>query len=84
MSDGSLPKREPQGKRPNLGNPTSYALVVSSVSAIVEERREVHPATCAYMTIRAAMCALAALNGHEKASEVAYALADEFATRGRL
>ena len=82
MSSGNLPKPAPEGNPKNAGKATSYARVVSSVAAIVDDNAEVHPTVCAYMTIRAAMCAIAALNGAEKAAEVAYYLGDEFATRG--
>lgn len=60
---------------------TTYAAITTEVHRMIEiEHRPTDPTAVAYMIARAALLWVRATRGGEKASELAYKLADELAT----
>lgn len=60
---------------------STYASITRAVDQIVADERDAADQTvCAYMIARAALLRVRASHGSDKASSMAYALADELAT----
>lgn len=59
---------------------TAYARITEAVQKLVEEHAENDPTVAAYMVARAGLLVVRGLRGSERAGEMAYRLADEFAT----
>ncbi len=60
----------------------AYAHALATVEAYAKSHPETEPAVLGYMAARAALLFIGAVAGNDKAAEVAYKLADEFATLG--
>lgn len=59
---------------------TAYAAITRQVQGIVDEHGpDNDPTVAAYMVARAALVMVGGIRGNQRASELAYRLADEFA-----
>lgn len=57
-----------------------YALVCRRINELTNELVPLDPATTGYMVMRAAMLMISFVHGPQKAAELAYSLADQFAS----